>query len=324
MYILFNLFFLPCCMIHILDEKLINKIAAGEVIDRPANVVKELVENAVDAGASHIVVEISENCIRIVDDGNGMSKEDLELSVLRHATSKITSFEDLEHVSSFGFRGEALSSIAAISSFRILSKTQEMLEGYELHVEGGRVKTFHAQACPRGTVVEVRDLFFNTPVRRKFLDGLEDERIVGFLEKFALGIPVAVRLRMYGKLIFDVQSKDPLERIGQVWGFTITNDMLTLKYSEGNISLDGYVSKPSLVRKDKNMQALFVNGRLVYSEEISTGLYEAYKSLLFVNKHPVAVLHLHTGGVDVNVHPTKKIVKFSHPGKVSAVVFSAV
>ncbi len=311
-------------MIHILDEKLINKIAAGEVIDRPANVVKELVENAVDAGASHIVIEISENCIRIVDDGNGMTKEDLELSIVRHATSKITSFEDLEHVSSFGFRGEALSSIAAVSSFRILSKTEEMLEGYELCVEGGRVKSFRAQACPQGTVVEVRDLFFNTPVRRKFLDDLEDDRIVGFLEKFALGVPVAVRLRLNGKLVFDVQSKDPFERIGQVWGFTILNDMLPLKYNEGNISIEGYVSKPSLVRKDKNMQALFVNGRLIYSEEISNGLYESYKSLLFVNKHPITVLHLHTGGVDVNVHPTKKIVKFSHPGKITKVVFDAI
>lgn len=311
-------------MIHILDEKLVNKIAAGEVIDRPANVIKELVENAVDAGASHIVVEVSGDCIKVVDDGKGMSKEDLELSIFRHATSKITSFEDLEHVSSFGFRGEALSSIAAVSSFRILSKTEEMLEGYELHVEGGRVKSFRAQACPQGTVVEVRDLFFNTPVRKKFLDGLEDERIVGFLEKFAIGISVAVRLRMYGKLIFDVQSQNSLERIGQVWGFILLNDMLPVKYNEGNISLEGYVSKPSLVRKDKSMQALFVNGRLVYCEEISGGLYEAYKSLLFVNKHPVAVLHVHTGGVDVNVHPTKKIVKFSHPGKVTKVVFDAV
>ncbi|KHO51619.1 MAG: DNA mismatch repair protein MutL [archaeon GW2011_AR17] len=311
-------------MIHVLDEKLINKIAAGEVIDRPANVIKELVENAVDAGASHIVVEVSEDYIKVVDDGHGMNKEDIELSILRHATSKIHSFEDLEHVSSFGFRGEALSSIAAVSSFRILSKTEDMLEGYELCVEGGRIKSFRAEACPQGTVVEIRDLFFNTPVRKKFLDALEDERIVGFLEKFALGIPVAVRLRMHGKLVFDVQSRDPFERIGQVWGFTLLNDMLPLKYNEGNISIEGYVSKPSYVRKDKSMQALFVNGRLVYSDEISSGLYDAYKSLLFVNKHPVVVLHVHTGGVDVNVHPTKKIVKFSHPGKITRVVFEAI
>src|SRR3989338_6855593 len=199
-------------MIHVLDEKLINKIAAGEVIDRPANVIKELVENAVDAGASHIVVEVSEDYIKVVDDGHGMNKEDIELSILRHATSKIHSFEDLEHVSSFGFRGEALSSIAAVSSFRILSKTEDMLEGYELCVEGGRIKSFRAEACPQGTVVEIRDLFFNTPVRKKFLDALEDERIVAFLEKFALGIPVAVRLRMHGKLVFDVQSLYPFLR----------------------------------------------------------------------------------------------------------------
>ncbi len=311
-------------MIHLLDETLINKIAAGEVIDRPVNVVKELVENAFDAGATHISVEITENCIRVVDDGCGMTLEDLEKCVLRHATSKIIVFDDLEHISTLGFRGEALSSIAAVSSFTLLSKTEDALEGYELCVEAGVVKSLKAKACAQGTVVEVRDLFFNTPVRKKFLDGLEDQRIVGFVEKFSLGNSAAVRLRFYGKLLFDVQAKDPLERIGQVWGFTLVNDMVPLHYVDGNITLEGYVSKPSLVRKDKSMQALFVNGRLVDSEEISSGLYEAYKSLLFVNKHPVTVLHVYTGGVDVNVHPTKKIVKFSHPGKIQQVVFSAI
>lgn len=311
-------------MIRVLDEKLVNKIAAGEVIDRPVNVVKELVENAVDAQAEHITVELSENCIRVVDDGIGMSKEDVEQSILRHATSKISSFEDLEYVSTLGFRGEALSSIAAVSQFTLLSKTKEMLEGYELCVEGGVVQSFKAKACPQGTVVEVRDLFFNTPVRKKFLDGLEEERIVGFLEKFSLGVQISLRLRIRGKLIFDVHSFDLLERIGQVWGFTLLKDMVAIKYNEGNITFEGFVSKPSCVRKDKSMQALFVNGRLVDSEEISSGLYEAYKSLLFVNKHPVAVLHVITGGVDVNVHPTKKIVKFSHPGKVTEVVFDAI
>ncbi|MDP3727835.1 MAG: DNA mismatch repair endonuclease MutL [bacterium] len=311
-------------MIRVLDEKLINKIAAGEVIDRPVNVVKELVENAVDARAEHVSVEISENCIRVVDDGSGMSKEDLEQSILRHATSKISFFEDLEHISTLGFRGEALSSIAAVSSFTLLSKTEDMLEGYELVVEGGVVQSFKAKACPQGTVVEVRDLFFNTPVRKKFLDGLEEERIVGFIEKFALGAHISIRLRIRGKLILDVQSRDPLERIGQVWGFILVKDMIAIKYNEGNISFEGYVSKPSHVRKDRSMQAIFVNGRLVESEEISSGLYEAYKSLLFVNKHPVAVIHVRTGDVDVNVHPTKKIIKFSHPGKISSVVFDAI
>jgi len=311
-------------MIRILDEKLVNKIAAGEVIDRPVNVVKELVENAYDAGAKHITVEISEDSIRVVDDGNGLSKEDVQQCVLRHATSKIVSFEDLERVSTLGFRGEALSSIAAVSHFTLLSKTEEMLEGYELVVEGGVVRSFQAKACSQGTVVEVRELFFNTPVRKKFLDAFENERIVGFLEKFALGNTVALRLRLYRKLVFDVQARDPLERIGQVWGFTLVKDMISMHYAEGNVTLEGYVSQPSCVRKDKSMQAFFVNGRLVESEEISTGLYEAYKSLLFVNKHPVAVLHLYTGGVDVNVHPTKKIVKFSHPGKIQSIVFFAI
>lgn len=311
-------------MIRLLDEKLVNKIAAGEVIDRPLNVVKELVENAFDAGATHISVEVTDTCIRVVDDGCGMGKEDLEQCALRHATSKITSFEDLEHVSTLGFRGEALSSIAAVSFLTLLSKTADALEGHELCIEAGLLHSLSAKACADGTVVEVRDLFFNTPVRKKFLDAFEDQRIVGFMEKFALGNTAAVRLRLHGKLLFDVQAKDPLERIGQVWGFTLVNDMVAVHYVDGNITIEGYVSKPSLVRKDKSMQALFVNGRLVESEEISAGLYEAYKSLLFVNKHPVAVLHVYTGGVDVNVHPTKKIVKFSHPGKVQSVVFSAI
>ena len=195
-------------MIRVLNDKLVNKIAAGEVVEKPINVVKELVENAVDAGAKHIVVEIAENLIKVSDDGVGISREDMEMCAMRHATSKIEHFEDLEKVKSYGFRGEALASIASVSRLVISSKHIESFEGYEMLIEGGEVRYMKMNACSQGTIVEVYDLFFNTPVRKKFMDLNENERIVEFLEKFALGINVCVRLKMYDKLLIDVYVQD--------------------------------------------------------------------------------------------------------------------
>lgn len=310
-------------MIRVLDDKLVNKIAAGEVVEKPINVVKELVENAVDAGAKHIVVEIAENLIKVSDDGYGISREDMEMCAMRHATSKIENFDDLEKVRSYGFRGEALASIAAVSKLVISSKNRESFEGYEMFIEGGEVRYMKMAACPQGTVVEVYDLFFNTPVRKKFLDMSENERIVEFLEKFALGTNVSVRLKMFDKILIDVYVQDALERMGQVYGLEVMKEMLPVIYESDGIRVEGYVSKPSLVRKDKSMQAVFVNGRLVENDEIGIALYDAYKSLLFVNRHPIVLLHFYLDGVDVNVHPTKKIVKFENPDTVCKVLFEA-
>lgn len=311
-------------MINILDEMLVNKIAAGEVIERPVNVVKELVENSVDAGAKHIVVEISENLIKVYDDGCGISREDLEKCALRHATSKISRFEDLESVKSFGFRGEALASVAAVSKLAISTKHEGAFEGYELIIEAGIMKSLKMKASSQGTTVEVHNLFFNTPVRKKFLDLDENERIVAFLEKFALGTDASLRLRMFGKTILDVFVHDPLERIAQVYGLEVMKEMLPLNVDVNGVKIDGFVSKPSLVRKDSGMQSIFVNGRLVENGEITEGLYDAYKSLLFVNRHPIAMLNIEVNEVDVNVHPTKKIVKFSDPENITRAVFEGI
>lgn len=311
-------------MIHVLDEALVNKIAAGEVVERPVNVIKELVENAVDAHATHIFIDVTDTLISVHDDGVGMSRVDLETSVLRHATSKIQSFDDLQHIATYGFRGEALASIAAVSDLIILTRRKEDMEGSELHVEGGVMRSLRSIGSPIGTTVLVRDLFFNTPVRKKFLDTKEFERIVEFLEKFSLGTMVAVRLKLYDKVVLEVNADALLDRIVQVYGLDVAKHLAAIESAYSGIKLNGFVSKPSLLKRDRSQQAVFVNERLVESDEVSSALYDAYKSILFVNKHPLVVLSLTLEGVDVNVHPTKKIVKFSSPEKVYNAVFDAV
>lgn len=311
-------------MISLLDDVVINKIAAGEVIERPVNIVKELVENALDAGAQTVLVEVDDELIRVTDDGIGMSKEDLEKCILRHATSKIKRLEDLEDISTLGFRGEALASIASVSSFRLCSRQKGVVEGYELSVEGGNMLGLKLKGCPEGTAVEVKDLFFNTPVRRKFLDEKEEDRIISFLQKFVLSSSVKFRLILHGKIVIDVSAPDIQSRLVQLHGLDIVKELLPVHAVENDIEVDGYVSKPSLVRKDKSLQAVFVNHRLVESEEVSRGLYEAYKSLLFVHKHPLVVLNIMARWVDVNVHPTKSVVRFASPEKVYSLTFRAV
>ncbi len=311
-------------MIKILDEKLVNKIAAGEVIEKPINVVKELVENSLDANAKNIFVEISKDLIRVEDDGNGMNKEDLEKCVLRYATSKISNFEDLISVGSFGFRGEALSSIAAVSDLTIISKFGDSLEGNELRIEGGVLRNLKSLGCSKGTIIVVKDLFFNTPVRKKFLDMRENERIVSFLERFVLLNSVRLKLKLNGKIVLDVNAENLKDRIAQVYGLEVVKHLEEINFEDFGVKISGYVSKPSFVRSDRKMQSFFVNNRLVESDEIKKGLYDAYKSILFVNKHPLAVLNLEMKGVDVNVHPAKKIVNFSLPDRVYTTVFNAV
>jgi DNA mismatch repair protein MutL len=311
-------------MIQVLDEALVNKIAAGEVIEKPMNVVKELVENAVDARAQNIVVEIMPEMIKVSDDGIGMSKEDMEKCILRHATSKISSFDDLEKVKSLGFRGEALSSIASVSNMTITSKYKDELEGNQLHVEGGVVRNFSTVGCSKGTIVEIRDLFFNTPVRKKFLDHREHERIIACLEKIVLGIITNLKLKINGKVVLDVSSLDVMDRIAQVYGSDVVREMVQVDYEDVEVRIRGFVSKPTLLKKDRSMQVIFVNGRLIESDEVKRGIYDAYKSILFVNKHPVVVLALKVKGIDVNVHPTKKIVKFSDPEKVYSSIFNGI
>jgi len=312
-------------MIKVLDEKLVNKIAAGEVIEKPVNVVKELIENSLDSGADDIVIEIKENLIKIEDNGCGMNKEDLLLCMKRHATSKIGSFDDLEKVRSMGFRGEALSSIASVSDITIISKQKGAMEGGLVRVDFGFLCENKTVGASDGTKIEVRDLFHNTPVRKKFLDSKENERIVECVMKIALGNEnVRFKLVKDDEIIFDVYKGNVLDRVVGLYGSDFVKDMVEIDFEDKGISISGYVSKPSLLRKDKSMQSFFVNNRLVDGGEASIALYDAYKSLLFVNRHPVVVLHLKMEGVDVNVHPTKREVRFEHPNLVYKVMFDAI
>ena len=312
-------------MIKVLDEKLVNKIAAGEVIEKPVNVVKELVENSLDSGADDILIEVKENLIKIEDNGCGMSKEDLVLCMKRHATSKISSFDDLNGVRSMGFRGEALSSIAAVSDISIVSKQEGAMEGGMVHVEFGFLRESKTVGSSEGTKIEVRDLFHNTPVRKKFLDTKESERIVECVMKIALGNEgVRFKLVKDDKIIFDVYKGSLLDRVVGLYGSDFVKDLVEIEFEDKGISISGYVSKPSLLRKDKSMQSFFVNNRLVDGAEASIALYDAYKSLLFVNRHPVVVLHLKMEGVDVNVHPTKREIRFENPNLVYKVMFDAI
>tara|TARA_Y100000310_G_scaffold340082_1_gene434717 strand:+ start:182 stop:1831 length:1650 start_codon:yes stop_codon:yes gene_type:complete len=312
-------------MIRVLDEALVNKIAAGEVIEKPMNVVKELIENSLDAGADNISIEYSEKLIKVEDNGKGMSRGDLLLCVKRHATSKILTFTDLKSVQSLGFRGEAMSSIAAVSDLSITSKEKESLEGNFVKVEFGFLKDNKTVGCSSGTKVEVRDLFHNTPVRRKFLDQKEGERVLEMVMRFALGNEgVRFKLVKDDKVLIDIPKSSLLDRVVGLYGTGFVKDLVEVNHEKDGIRVFGYVSKPSLLRRDRSMQSFFVNSRLVESSEISKGLYDAYKSLLFVQKHPVVVLKLEVSGVDVNIHPTKQEIRFEHPRKVQEVVFDSI
>jgi len=319
-------------MIKVLDEKLINKIAAGEVIERPASVVKELIENSIDAGARKIEVDIKEygkQLIRIADDGHGMKKEDAELSILRHATSKIGTEEDLTAIITLGFRGEALASIAAVSNLIILTRPKEDIEGFRLEVEGGRLLQKGATGCPSGTTIEVHNLFFNTPARLKFLktDTNELKSIADIVTRYSLLYKnIAFKLAHNGHTLLNTHmSDDWLDSIAAVYGAESARQLLPIDYDDGAIRIKGYISKPSLLKSDRGWQNFYVNGRYVKNDTLARALYDAYHTLLFINKHPIAVLdiRLDPSSVDVNVHPTKDIIKFSENTRVYDSLFRA-
>lgn len=319
--------------IQMLTEELINKIAAGEVIERPASVVKELLENSIDAGASFIDIEIKEygrELIKVSDNGSGMPKEDARLAIVRHATSKISSVNDLFSIATLGFRGEALASIAAVSRTIITTRTNDSVEGFSIEVEGGKLISEKTIGCPQGTTIEVHNLFFNTPARLKFLKpgAIELKSIADIVTRYALIYThVAFRLVHNGhSLLSTAASKDMINNITSVYGKDTAKQMLSVNFKNTIAQVSGYVSKPSTLKNERNYQSFYVNGRYVKDEVITQALYDAYHTLLFVNKHPVAVLNivLNPENVDVNVHPTKDRIKFSNPLKVYEAVFDAI
>jgi DNA mismatch repair protein MutL len=296
-----------------------NKIAAGEVIERPASVVKELVENALDAGATEIKVELEEGgaqLVRVVDDGSGMGPEDLALAFMPHATSKLRDVSDLEHIASLGFRGEALASIGSVSRARILSRPAGAATGYEVANDGGRVRGPVEAGARQGTTVEVRDLFFNTPARRRFLKRPATElgRTVDLLQRLALShAGVGFVVVHDGRRVFDMERDMDLQaRVRRAFGADVADGLLPVLAADGSTRLTGFVAPPRLARRDTTRQMWFLNGRALRDKVLARALKEAYRGVLMEGRQPVAFLHLamDPAAVDVNVHPTKSEVRF--------------
>ena len=316
-----------------LEEHIINKIAAGEVVETPASVVKELIENSLDAGADDIVVEVEEGGmthIRVRDNGEGISAEDARISFERHATSKIASEDDLFSIGSLGFRGEALSSIAAVSKVVMVTRTEYNLEGTRVEVEGGAVRDVSGCGAPKGTVLEVSDLFFNTPARKKYLKSVSTEysRIAHVVQRYALCYPdFGFKLYNFGKLsVSSPKSSTMLDSIADVYGKETAKDMIRVDYSSGQVRVFGYISKPSLTRSDKSSQSIFVNGRFVKNKLISNAVYDAYHTLLMTQRHPVFALKVDIdfSSVDVNVHPSKIEIKIKDESGLYNTIYEAV
>jgi DNA mismatch repair protein MutL len=303
-----------------LPESLIRLIAAGEVIERPASVIKELVENSLDAGASAIAIDLSaagRTRIRVSDNGSGMSRDDAELAMDRHATSKLQEFNDLQHVSTFGFRGEALPSIAAVSRFTLSTRPQNTPNGWTLQLEGGKLLSVQAAGIPHGTTVDVQDLFFNTPARSKFLkrDSTERAHILKTLQEIALAHP-AVRFDvvMDEKSILSLPPCAELGgRIADLWGISVAENLVSANVTRGPCRVRGFVNAIPAHHPTKAYQVLFVNQRPVFQRQLNHAIYEAYREWLPVGRHPVYCLFidLDPGQLDVNVHPTKREVRIA-------------
>lgn len=314
--------------IKILDKDTVDKIAAGEVIERPASIVKELIENSLDACADNIVIEVSDGgkrLVKVVDNGLGMSKEDLKKSILRHATSKL---KDLFNIKTLGFRGEALSSIAAVSHLSI--STDNGQENLAIEVVGGELKSEKDVGIAQGTIVEVEDIFFNTPARKKYLKGRDVElgHIIDIVTRYSLANKnVSFKLISDGKEILNVPKTDNLlNKIVSIYGKDIARNMIDVEYSDDFCSIKGYIGKPYVARKDKDMQSIFVNKRYVKCDTVSKALYDAFHTLLFLDRHPVAILDISIDFslTDVNVHPTKDIIRIEKEDELYKFVFEAV
>ena len=301
-----------------LSPHVANLIAAGEVVERPASVVKELLENAVDAGASQITVEIRDGgmtFLRVTDNGCGMAAEDARTAFLRHATSKLRQAEDLAAIGTMGFRGEALAAVASVSRIDLLTKTPGSVSGTSLHLEAGNITEESEAGCPDGTTIIVRDLFFNTPARMKFMksDSVEASRITAAVQLQALAHPeVSFRLLRDGKQVLSTPGTGGLEAaVYCIYGRDCAKMVKVDSHWEG-YSLTGYISKPTDARPSRNLQTFFVNDRPVKSRLLIAALEEAYRNQIMSGKFPACVLHLHlpANAVDVNVHPAKTEVKF--------------
>ena len=318
--------------IKVLPKEIAELIAAGEVVERPASVIKELMENAIDAGSSSVTVEIKNGgitYIRVTDNGCGISREDIRTAFISHATSKISTRDDLYAIGTLGFRGEALASIAAVSNVEVLTRTSEEETGTRYCISAGEETLVDDAGCPLGTTIVVRDLFFNTPARMKFLkkDVSEANAVAGIVDKIALSNPdVSIRFIREGKsALFTSGSGDLKTTAYEIFGKDFADGLIEADYSFESVKISGLVSKPTKSRPNRNMQFFFVNGRLVKSGTASAALSEAYKNSIMVGKFPYCVLNITTapGLVDVNVHPAKIEVRFANERTVFSAVYYA-
>lgn len=319
--------------IVLLDELTINKIAAGEVIERPASVVKEMVENSIDAGATNIIVEIKNggiSYIRVSDNGKGIAQDDLEIAFERHATSKIRSADDLDTVKSMGFRGEALASIAAVANVELVSKTKEQAIGYRVVVEAGNVLEKEEMGTRTGTTITVRNLFFNTPVRYKFLkkDYTETGYIEDVITRIALVNPhIAIKLINTGKTVIQTNGSGELKDvIYSIYGKDIANGIMEVDYTYEDIRISGVIGKPEIARSNRSNQLFFVNKRYIKDKTLTAATEQAYKGLIPIGKFGFVILNLeiNPAKVDVNVHPAKLEVRFQEENKIFQAIYHAI
>ena len=319
--------------IAVLDQQTIDKIAAGEVVERPSSIVKELVENAIDAGATAVTVEITDGgkkMIRITDNGGGMERDQVPLAFLRHATSKIEKVEDLEHIASLGFRGEALSSIAAVAQVELITKTPSALSGVRYVINGGVEESLEDMGAPEGTTFLVRNLFYNTPARSKFLksDTTEGNYVSTLMEQLALSHP-----EISFKYIQNKQVKlhtsgnySVKDVIYNIYGRDITRALLEVSYENDFMKIEGFAGKPEISRGNRTFENYYINGRFVKNRIISRGIEDAYKGFLMQHKFPFVSLHIQMEGndLDVNVHPSKMEVRFARGTEVYDAVYETV
>ncbi|MGN0398922.1 MAG: DNA mismatch repair endonuclease MutL [Blautia sp.] len=318
--------------IAVLDQNTIDKIAAGEVVERPASVVKELVENAIDAGSTAITVEIKEggiSFIRVTDNGGGMEKEQVPLAFLRHATSKIEKVEDLLQISSLGFRGEALSSISAVAQVEMITKTPEALTGIRYQIEGGMEKSLEEIGAPCGTTIIVRNLFFNTPARAKFLKtpATEAGYVNTYMEQLALSHDhISFKYMINGQTKLHSSGNSSLrDVIYNIYGRDITKELLPVKWEKDGISIDGFAGKPVVARGNRAFENYYVNGRYVKSKLVMKAIEDAYKPFMMQHKYPFVCFQFQIPGneVDINVHPTKMEVRFQKQQEIYNAVYEA-
>lgn len=318
--------------IQVLDKYIANKISAGEVVEKPASVVKELVENSLDAGATSIVVDIENggiNKIVVADNGKGIENQDVKTAFLPHATSKIKTVDDLFNIGTLGFRGEALASISAVSEIEMTTKTEEAVLGTHITIEGGDIVSFDEKASNTGTKIVVNNLFFNTPARKKFLRKPKQEEgdITHLMQKFILANPdIKFKYITDGKLIYNTMGSGCYDNIYTIYGREVANNLIEINFSNHKYTLTGYIGKPIIAKPNRTYQTLFVNNRIVTNFMISSAIGNAFESFLMKGKFPFYVLNLTipNDAIDVNVHPTKQEIKFDNTGEIYSFFLNAV